>query len=59
VNSALPLKPVTVALSGTHQQAPTTNDAEKPLQHRVAAIQRGEITAYLAFDREGAPVQLD
>ena len=47
------------ALSGTRQQPPTTDDADKPLQHMVEAIQRGEIGAYLAFDREGSPVQLD
>jgi hypothetical protein len=47
------------ALSGTRQQPPTTNDTDKPLQHMVESIQRGEIAAYLAFDRDGVPVQLD
>jgi hypothetical protein len=47
------------ALSGTRQQAPTTQDADKPLQSMVESIQRGDIAAYLAFDREGHTVRLD
>jgi hypothetical protein len=47
------------ALSGTHQRAPTNDDADKPMQAMVEAIQRGDIGAYLAFDRDGLPVRLD
>jgi hypothetical protein len=46
------------ALSGTLQQAPTNEDADKPLQAMVDAIQRGDIAAYLPFDRQGLPVRL-
>jgi hypothetical protein len=46
------------ALSGTRQQAPTRTDADLPLQSMVEAIKRGELGAYLPFDRQGLPVQL-
>lgn len=46
------------ALSGTGNQAPTCEDAEVPLQGMVQAIQRGEIAAYIPFDRQGQAVQL-
>jgi hypothetical protein len=46
------------AMSGTRQQPPTTTDADLPLQAMVEAIKRGDIAAYLPFDRQGLPVQL-
>ena len=46
------------ALSGTLLRAPTNEDADKPLQAMVDAIQRGDIAAYLPFDRQGLPVRL-
>jgi hypothetical protein len=46
------------ALSGTGSQAPTSEDAEVPLQGMVEAIKRGEIAAYIPFDRNGQAVRL-
>ncbi|NVO08018.1 MAG: ribonucleotide reductase subunit alpha [Rhodoferax sp.] len=46
------------AMSSTRQQAPTTTDADLPLQAMVEAIKRGDIAAYLPFDRQGLPLQL-
>ncbi len=47
------------ALSGTRQQPPSSTDADLPLQAMVEAIKRGDIAAYLPFDRQGLPVQLN
>jgi hypothetical protein len=46
------------AMSGTRQHAPTSTDADLPLQAMVEAIKRGDVGAYLPFDRQGLPVQL-
>jgi hypothetical protein len=46
------------AMSGTRQQPPSSTDADLPLQAMVEAIKRGDIAAYLPFDRQGLPVQL-
>jgi hypothetical protein len=46
------------AMSGTRQLAPTTADADLPLQAMVEAIKRGDIAAYLPFDRQGLPLQM-
>lgn len=46
------------ALSGTADQAPTSEDAEVPLQRMVEAINRGEIGAYIPFDPQGQAVQI-
>ena len=46
------------ALSGTLNQAPTTEDAEAPLQRMVDAIKQGQLRSFIPFDRHGVPVQL-
>lgn len=46
------------ALAGTRNQVPTTEAAEMPLQRMVDAIQRGEIEAYIPFDRQGQAVRM-
>ena len=46
------------ALPGTPQHAPTSTDAEAPLQAMVEAIRAGQISNYIAFNRQGVPVQL-
>ncbi len=48
----------TAALSGTGNQAPSSEDAEMPLQRMVEAIKRGEIAAFIPFDLQGQAVQL-
>lgn len=44
------------ALSGTLDKAPTSADAEAPLQRMVDAIKGGRHDAYIPFDRDGQPV---
>ena len=46
------------ALSGTLSRAPTSEDAEEPLQRMVEAIKRGEHGAYIPFDPQGDAVQI-
>ena len=46
------------AMSGTLDRAPTTEDAEAPLQRMVDAIKQGALGAYIPFDRQGLPVRL-
>jgi hypothetical protein len=46
------------AMSGTVNRAPTSEDAEEPLQRMVEAIKRGEIGAYIPFDPQGQAVQM-
>ena len=46
------------ALSGTLSRAPTSEDAEEPLQRMVEAIRRGEHGAYIPFDPQGDAVQI-
>ena len=46
------------AMSGTLNQAPTSANAEAPLQRMVDAIKRGAIEAFIPFDRQGNPVRL-
>lgn len=46
------------ALSGTLNQAPTSADAEAPLQRMVDAIKGGTHGAYIPFNRQGLPVRL-
>lgn len=46
------------ALSGTAHRAPSSEDAEAPLQRMVEAIKLGQHSAFIPFDRHGAPVQL-
>ena len=46
------------ALSGTLDRAPTSEDAEAPLQRMVEAIKRGEHGGYIPFDPQGHTVQI-
>ncbi|MFN3569901.1 MAG: ribonucleotide reductase subunit alpha [Polaromonas sp.] len=45
------------ALGGSVNRAPTTEDAEEPLQRMVEAIKQGRIGAFIPFDPQGQPVQ--
>ncbi|MEO8507710.1 MAG: ribonucleotide reductase subunit alpha [Betaproteobacteria bacterium] len=47
----------TAALSGRYGIAPTSVDAEAPLQHMVDSIKAGRLDGMLPFDRHGDPVQ--
>ncbi|SFC20200.1 hypothetical protein SAMN05216344_11139 [Polaromonas sp. OV174] len=46
------------ALSGNLSRAPSSEEAEAPLQRMVEAIKRGEMAAYIPFDPQGHPVQM-
>ena len=46
------------AMSGTVNRAPTSEDAEEPLQRMVEAIKRGEHGSYIPFDTLGHTVQI-
>ena len=46
------------AMSGTVNRAPTSEDAEAPLQAMVEAIKRGEHGSYIPFDKQGQTVQI-
>ncbi|MBP8091490.1 MAG: ribonucleotide reductase subunit alpha [Giesbergeria sp.] len=46
------------ALPGTQHHAPTSADAEAPLQAMVEAIRAGQIGNFIPFNRQGEPVQL-
>ncbi len=43
-------------LSGTLNRAPTSQDAEQPLQRMVDAIKQGMIGQFIPFNRRGTPV---
>ena len=45
------------ALPGTHHHAPTSADAEAPLQAMVEAIRAGQIGNFIPFNRQGEPVR--
>ena len=45
------------AMSGTLNKAPTSTDAEAPLQRMVDAIKGGAHGAFIPFDRQGHPVR--
>mgnify|MGYP000860950748 CR=1 FL=1 len=47
------------ALSGSAHGAPDVEEVDKSLQSMVESIKRGEMTRYLAFDRQGSPVVLE
>ena len=47
------------ALAGRSGRAPTSEDAEKPLQDMVEAIRLGRLQAFIPFNPEGEAVQLD
>ena len=46
------------AMSGTADRAPTSEEAEEPLQRMVEAIKRGEHSSYIPFDPQGHAVQM-
>lgn len=46
------------ALSGSAHGAPDVGEVDKSLQSMVESIKRGEMTRYLAFDRQGSSVVL-
>lgn len=46
------------ALSGQPGRAPTSEEAQAPLQAMVEAIKRGEIGDYVLFDPQGHPVHI-
>ncbi|MEO7886712.1 MAG: ribonucleotide reductase subunit alpha [Polaromonas sp.] len=45
------------AMSGSMNRAPTSEDAEEPLQRMVESIKQGNIGAFIPFDPQGQPVQ--
>lgn len=47
------------ALAGKGGRAPTSKDAELPLEQMVDAIKAGKHGAYIPFDRLGQPVRLE
>lgn len=47
------------AMSGTLNRAPTSGDAELPLESMVDAIKRGVHSGLIPFDRTGHTVQID
>ena len=47
------------ALSGRDGVAPTSADADAPLQRMVEAIRAGRLDGLLPFDRRGAPLHLN
>ena len=47
------------ALSGVGLTPPDSEQTDKALNAMVESIQRGEISRYLAFDRQGFPVELE
>ncbi len=46
------------SLPGRGGRAPTSNDAERPLQTMIESIKAGAIGAFIPFDRRGEPVLL-
>lgn len=46
------------AMSGSVHEAPTAQEVDHNLQAMVESIKRGEMTRYLAFDRQGTPIVL-
>lgn len=46
------------ALAGDGVNPPTSEDAERPLQRMVEALQMGSIDNFLAFDRQGKAVDI-
>lgn len=46
------------AMSGPAGRAPTSADADQPLQRMVEAIRQGRLQAYIPFDPRGQAVQL-
>jgi len=47
------------ALAGRSGRAPTSAEADEPLQRMIEAIKTGAFGAFLPFDTHGEPLQLD
>ena len=47
------------ALAGRDGRAPSSGDAEAPLQRMVEAIKAGAHQSFIPFDRDGEPVRFD
>jgi hypothetical protein len=45
-------------MSGLAGQAPTSADADQPLQRMVESIREGRLGAFIPFDPQGQAVQL-
>lgn len=45
------------AMSGTLDKAPTSEEAEAPLQRMVDSIKQGAHSAFIPFNRQGEPVR--
>ena len=43
-------------LPGRNGRAPTSKEADQPLEQMIASIKAGLLGAYLPFDRQGRPV---
>ena len=46
------------SLSGRDGRAPTSKEADQPLQRMIESIKAGSIGSFIPFDRRGEPVQL-
>lgn len=46
------------ALSGSNGVAPSSEDAEKPLQRMVESIKAGQLESFIPFDAQGQTVSL-
>lgn len=46
------------SLSGQEGQAPSSQDADAPLQRMVEAIKAGTVSQFIPFDPQGEPVML-
>ena len=46
-------------LAGRAGRAPTSKDAEVPMQRMVDAIKAGSLDSFIPFDRAGRPVQFE
>ncbi len=47
------------ALSGSINQAPTSQEADEPLRRMVESIKQGQVGAFIPFDIQGQPVRFD
>ena len=47
------------ALPGSNRRAPSSSDAEQPLQRMVEAIRQGSHAAFIPFDRQGQTLLFD
>ena len=47
------------ALAGRNGAMPSSNEAQAALEVMVKSIQQGSISSFMAFDRDGTPIQFD